>query len=114
MDDNAVVQVAEQAAEAVATNATANVPAVDTGLDTGHKVLFYVLLGLISVTVIGVPVAIILWRRSAKKCKQLEEELNKLKNPETTTAEAAPAESTAEAKQDESKAEEKPEDKKKK
>lgn len=105
MGENNIVEVAaEQATEAIVNTAT-SVPAVDTGLDTGHKVLFYVLLGLISVTVIGVPVAIILWRRSAKKCKQLEEELNKLKKPAD-----APATETKE----EPKAEEKPADDKKK
>ena len=112
MGENNIVEVAaEQATEAVVNTAT-SVPAVDTGLDTGHKVLFYVLLGLISVTVIGVPVAIILWRRSAKKCKQLEEELNKLKNP-TPEAEK-PADATTTETKEEPKAEEKPADDKKK
>ena len=86
-NENNVVMtpVAEQVVNNVVEQDTCPVVAEDS-VDTGHKVIFYVILGLIGVSGIGLPVVIWLLIREHKKRKQLEDALNA-----QTTATAAPA-----------------------
>lgn len=68
---------------------------VDDGIDAGHKVLFYVFIGLVAVTPVGL--GILIWRlvKSKKKNKQLQSELEATKAmlppPETVQAEVVNA-----------------------
>lgn len=86
MNENEVMTpVAEQVNNVVAQQESCPVVAEDS-VDTGHKVIFYVILGLIGVSGIGLPVVIWLLIREHKKRKQLEDTLNA-----QATATAAPA-----------------------
>lgn len=86
MNENEVMApVSEQVVNNVVEQDTCPVVAEDS-VDTGHKVIFYVILGLIGVSGIGLPVVIWLLIREHKKRKQLEDTLNA-----QTTATAAPA-----------------------
>lgn len=52
---------------------------------TGHKVAFYVILGLIAVSGVGLPITIYLLIKEKKKNKQLIEAQAKAAAPEITT-----------------------------
>ena len=52
---------------------------------TGHKVAFYVILGLITVSGVGLPITIYLLIKEKKKNKQLIEAQGKAAAPEVTT-----------------------------
>lgn len=70
----------ENMMQEVATNDVAtNVTAVDDGIDAGHKVLFYVFIGLVAVTPVGL--GILIWRlvKRKKQVKQLQGELEATK-----------------------------------
>lgn len=76
---------------------------VDTADEGGHKVLFYIMAGIICLSGIGVP--ILVWRlmKRKKQLKQAQEQLAALQAPPATpapTAEAteAPAATTPETK----------------
>lgn len=83
---------------------------VDDNVDAGHKVIFYVILGLIGVSGIGLPVVIWLLIREHKKRKQLEDTLNaqtattvtpataETQAPAAESQETKPAEATPEQK----------------
>ena len=92
-------QVAEQQ-EVVVTDETES---------TGHKVIFYIILGLVGLSGVGIPILIWLLIREHKKVKQLET----AKAPETAVIEAGTEEKAEE--KEEPKVEEKaPETKAKK
>ena len=72
---------------------------VDDNVDAGHKVIFYVILGLIGVSGIGLPIVIWLLIREHKKRKQLEDALNAQTTAAPATAETqAPAAESQETK----------------
>ena len=108
MNENEVMTpVAEQVNNVVAQQESCPVVAEDS-VDTGHKVIFYVILGLIGVSGIGLPVVIWLLIREHKKRKQLEDTLNAQATaaapavtapaPAAESQEAKPAEATPEQK----------------
>lgn len=96
--------VAAEAAEAtVVTEAQTDLAPVvtDENVDTGHKVIFYVIIGALCITGIGIPFAIIKYRKMKKKLDQYEQKFGPL--PETEEAADAAAddaskEATPEAK----------------
>ena len=108
-NENNVVMtpVAEQVNNVAAQQESCPVVAEDS-VDTGHKVIFYVILGLIGVSGIGLPVVIWLLIREHKKRKQLEDTLNAQATaaapvvtapaPAAESQEAKPAEATPEQK----------------
>ena len=71
MDENNVMQ--EMATSDVATTV------VDDGIDTGHKIIFYVGLALLAITPVGI--GILIWRlvKRKKQVKQLQGELDATK-----------------------------------
>lgn len=74
---------------------TANVVVVeDDGISTGHKIAFYVICGIVCLTIVGIPVLGVLYLKERKKVKMLTEQAAVT---ETAPAEEAPA-AEAEAK----------------
>ena len=69
MDNESLVTPVE---EQVTVSNVADVVAEDD-CDTGHKVIFYVILGLIGLSGVGIPVLIFLLVKEHKKRKQLED-----------------------------------------
>lgn len=61
----------------------------DDSEDAGHKVLFFVIMGIVCLSGIGIPVAVILIWKQHKKLKQYEAQFGKLPDKK---AEPAPAE----------------------
>ena len=45
----------------------------DDGISTGHKVAFYVICGVVCLTIVGIPVLAFLYLRERKKVKMLTE-----------------------------------------
>jgi len=90
-ENNVMTPVAEQVSNVVEQDTCPVV--ADDSVDTGHKVIFYVILGLIGISGIGLPIVIWLLIREHKKRKQLEDTLN----AKTTTAAPATAETQAPA-----------------
>ena len=89
MNENEVMTTAaEQVNNVVAQQESCPVVA-DDSVDTGHKVIFYVILGLIGISGIGLPIVIWLLIKERKKRKQLEDTLNA-----KTAATVAPAEAS--------------------
>lgn len=99
MNENEVMApVSEQVNNVVAQQESCPVVA-DDSVDTGHKVIFYVILGLIGISGIGLPVVIWLLIKERKKRKQLEDTLNAQTTATPATAETqAPAVESQEAK----------------
>lgn len=91
MNDNTLAPVEEQV---TAVNDT-SYELVDTTEETGHKVLFYVMAGIVCLSGIGVP--ILVWRliKRKKQIKQLQDQLVALQAPPATPAPTA--EATAES-----------------
>lgn len=102
VDLSEVNKVAEQEAEQEAVVATDEEPS------TGHKVVFYIILGLVGLSGVGIPVLIWLLIREKRKVKQLEE----AKAPETAVVEVGTEEKT-EVKEEPKTEEKAPETKKK-
>lgn len=104
MDNESLVTPVE---EQVTVSNVADVVAEDD-CDTGHKVIFYVILGLIGLSGVGIPVLIFLLVKEHKKRKQLEDTLNgkaateKTETPATEDAKADEA-TKSEAKTEENK-----------
>lgn len=73
MDENNVMQ------DVVTSDVATNVTVVDDGIDTGHKIIFYVGLALLAVTPVGI--GILIWRlvKRKKQVKQLQGELDATK-----------------------------------
>lgn len=71
----------------------------DDAVDTGHKVVFYIILGLIGLSGVGIPVLVFLLVKEHKKRKQAEDALNE-KNGTTPTTEDAKKEETPEDKKE--------------
>ena len=93
MNENEVMApVAEQVNNVVEQDTC---PVVDDSVDSGHKVIFYVILGLIGISGIGLPIMIWLLIKERKKRKQLEDALNAQTTsaPATTETQAPAAES---------------------
>lgn len=107
MDQNEVLATTE---ESVVSQVTESVVSDDDGLDTGHKIGFYIILGLIGLSGIGIPILAFLLVKEHKKRKQLEDTLNAKATTETPAAEEPKAEEAA----PEAKAEEPAPEKKKK
>lgn len=78
LDLSEVNKVAEQEAQ------QEEVVVTDEEPSTGHKVVFYIILGLVGLSGVGIPVLIWLLIREKRKVKQLEE----AKAPETAVVEA--------------------------
>ena len=110
MENNEVL--APVADEQVTVNQVVDAVTEDDGLDTGHKIGFYIILGLIGLSGVGIPILAFLLVKEHKKRKQLEDTLNG-KTAETP-APAATEEPKAEADAPEAKAEEPAPEKKKK
>lgn len=94
-ENNVMAPVSEQVVNNVVEQDTCPVVA-DDSVDTGHKVIFYVILGLIGISGIGLPIVIWLLIKERKKRKQLEDALNAQTTATTTpavTTEAPAAES---------------------
>lgn len=97
-ENNVMAPVAEQVVNNVVEQDTCPVVA-DDSVDTGHKVIFYVILGLIGVSGIGLPIVIWLLIKERKKRKQLEDALNAQTTAAPATAETqAPAAESQETK----------------
>ena len=92
-ENNVMAPVAEQVVNNVVEQDTC--PVVDDSVDSGHKVIFYVILGLIGISGIGLPIVIWLLIKERKKRKQLEDALNAQTTaaPATTETQAPAAES---------------------
>ena len=95
-NENNVVMtpVAEQVVNNVAAQQESCPVVAEDSVDTGHKVIFYVILGLIGVSGIGLPVVIWLLIREHKKRKQLEDTLNAQATATAAPAVTAPAPAT--------------------
>lgn len=97
MNDNTLAPVEEQV---TAVNDT-SYELVDTTEETGHKVLFYLMAGIVCLSGIGVP--ILVWRllKRKKQLKQVEAQLAALQAPAVTpapTTEAVESSATPEQK----------------
>lgn len=66
----------EAPVEEQVTNAVEVVNQATESLDTKHKVLFYVLMGLLVITPVGVVLAILYIRKLKKQNKQLTDQVN--------------------------------------
>ncbi len=75
--------------EQVKVNEEVTVVNTDDGEGAGHKVLFFVIMGIVCLSGIGIPVATILIWKQHKKLKQYEAQFGKLPDKK---AEPAPAE----------------------
>ena len=73
------------------TNVAQAVTEVTESLDTKHKVLFYILMGLLVITPIGVVLLVLKLRKKNKENQQLTDQINA---QAATQAPAAPAEET--------------------
>lgn len=72
MEDNNVLVTEEQSVVSQVTDAACD----DDAVDTGHKVVFYIILGLIGLSGVGIPVLVFLLVKEHKKRKQAEDALN--------------------------------------
>jgi len=71
----------------------------DDDCSTGSKVAFYVILGLIGVTIVGIPIVVYLWKKERKKRIDAEDKLKQLQAAaEAPAAEEVKAEEKAEEK----------------
>ena len=95
-NNNVMTTAAEQVNNVVAAQQESCPVIADDSVDTGHKVIFYVILGLIGISGIGLPIVIWLLIREHKKRKQLEDTLN-AKTAATTVAPAEAPVAQAEA-----------------
>lgn len=77
-ENNEMVTVENEVVAPVATEEAC------TEVTTGHKVAFYVILGLIAVSGVGLPITIYLLIKEKKKNKQLIEAQGKAATPEAT------------------------------
>lgn len=73
MEDNNVLATAEE--QSVVSQVT-DAACDDDAVDTGHKVVFYIILGLIGLSGVGIPVLVFLLVKEHKKRKQAEDALN--------------------------------------
>lgn len=81
----------EQEQQQVVPETTADVTVVDDSNEAGHKVLFFVIMGIVCLSGIGIPVAaIIIWRQH-KKLAQYKKQFGDLPK-EQATEDAAPTE----------------------
>lgn len=94
MDENNVMTPVSEQVNVVAQQESCPVVA-DDSVDTGHKVIFYVILGLIGISGIGLPIVIWLLIKERKKRKQLEDTLNAQTATSATLAEAPVAQAVA-------------------
>lgn len=92
MDNLTEAPVTEQVTDVVDVVNTAT-----ESLDTKHKVLFYVLMGLLVITPVGVVLAVLYIRKLKKQNKQLTDQVNDTAATETpaTPAEEPKAENPA-------------------
>lgn len=88
MEDNNVLATAEE--QSVVSQVT-DVACDDDAVDTGHKVVFYIILGLIGLSGVGIPVLVFLLVKEHKKRKQAEDALNE-KNGSASKQEETKAE----------------------
>lgn len=72
-DNNNVLATAEE--QSVVSQVT-DAACDDDGVDAGHKVVFYIILGLIGLSGVGIPVLVFLLVKEHKKRKQAEDALN--------------------------------------
>ena len=77
-ENNEMVTVENEVVAPVVTEAACD------EVTTGHKVAFYVILGLIAVSGVGLPITIYLLIKEKKKNKQLIEAQGKAATPEAT------------------------------
>ena len=87
MENNEVLAPEEQI---VTTDETVNTVVNTEDEGAGHKILFFVIMGIVCLSGIGIPVAAILIWRQHKKLKQYEAQFGKL--PKKTDETPAPAE----------------------
>lgn len=66
----------EAPVEEQVTNAVETINQATENLDTKHKVLFYVLMGLLIITPVGVVLAVLYIRKLKKQNKQLTDQVN--------------------------------------
>lgn len=82
----------EQEQQVVPETTPADVTVVDDNNEAGHKVLFFVIMGIVCLSGIGIPVAaIIIWRQH-KKLAQYKQQFGDLPKQEKATEAAAPTE----------------------
>ena len=102
VDNEVLAPVEEQSVVSQVAEATCE----DDGVDTGHKVVFYIILGLIGLSGVGIPVLVFLLVKEHKKRKQVEAELSAKTETTPATQEDAKADekkSEPEAKETEKK-----------
>ena len=87
----------EQEQQVVPETTPADVTVVDdSNEEGGHKVLFFVIMGIVCLSGIGIPVAaIIIWRQH-KKLAQYKQQFGDLPKQEKATEAAAPTEENKE------------------
>ena len=87
MDNNEILAPVEEQA---VSQTVADVVCEDDGLDVGHKIGFYIILGLIGLSGVGIPILVFLLVKEHKKRKQLEDTLNgkAVEAPKTEEAKA--------------------------
>lgn len=103
MEDNNVLATTEE--QSVVSQVT-DVACDDDEVGTGHKVVFYIILGLIGLSGVGIPVLVFLLVKEHKKRKQAEDALNEKNGAAAPTQEDAKADekkSEPEAKEPENK-----------
>lgn len=95
MPENNEVLAAEAAEVTDVTTTETTTDVVVPEADAGHKVLFYVIIGALCLTGIGIPFAIWKYRKMRKQLKAYEDKYGPL--PEETETAADAAETSAEA-----------------
>ena len=70
MDNSIEAPVTEQV-----TNAVESINQATESLDSKHKVLFYVLMGLLVITPVGIVLAVLYIKKLKKKLKQYEDQI---------------------------------------